>query len=451
MQSVRSRLAAAGATAIVFSSFGTISNLAAANLDQWEPAQVVDQSNSGYTPTLFSTQRGRAVAVYRADRAVWASSRPSGPGMPWAQPHRLRVPLSSSVGTVATGSGGGATIFLGGSGYYAHMSAVGDWGAVRAFPYQRFDPSRALVTPDSDLVTAGMTYERVKAAVKPPNGPWMQSPGLYLGYYTALRGLWYDRDGRVHVLVTQDQDIDTRSSPGRDGAASTTYPSGLYEAVLHQRNGALAWGPLRQWRTGMVGDLNDIYSFHSKVLSTADGAITVLWHEYDNAQDRLIQLMRHRDAAGNWSPVRRMRVNGLSQVVSSLDDSGTTRLSYLLPGTGSDSYQLVTRELSADGTLSDAVAVDGPVTSHGVGLYGASTRGGATLLRWYVNTDAGPEQRLYRCLPGGDCTSVGTFSLPGDPAMAVTPNGAALVAGADDAVEGCPPQRLCSRRLPPPT
>lgn len=449
MASTRSRLAVAGATAVVFSGLGTISNLAAADLDQWEPAQVVDQSNRGYTPALFSTQRGRAVAVYRADGAVWASSRPSGAGIPWAQPHRLRVPLNTSVGPVATGRGGGATIFLGGWAY-THMNAAGDWGDVRTFPYQQFDPSRALVTPDSALVTAGATYRAVKVAFKPPNGPWMLSPRLYLGYYTVLRGLWYDRDGRVHVLVTQDQDVDDRSS-AQDRLAGNAYPSGLYEAVLHRRNGALTWGPLRQWRTGMVGDLYDTYFFNSNVLSTADGAITVLWHEYDNAQSRLIQFMRHRDAAGSWSPVRRMRVNGLSQVVSSLDDSGTTRLSYLRRGTGSDSRELVTRELSAGGTLTAPTVVDGPVTSDGFGLYGVSTPGGATLLRWYVNTSAGTEQRLYRCLPGGDCTGVGTLSVPADPAMAVTPNGAALIAGAADAVEGCPPERLCSRRLPPPS
>ncbi len=77
----------------------------------------------------------------------------------------------------------------------------------------------------------------------------MLSPGLSLGDYTVLRGLWQDRDGLVHVLVTQDQNLDSKSASAQQGASAL--PTGLYEALLHQKNATLTWGPLRQWRTGM--------------------------------------------------------------------------------------------------------------------------------------------------------------------------------------------------------
>lgn len=433
---------------------------AVASLDQWEPAQVADGSDQARTPTLFSTQRGRAVAVYRVGGAMWASSRAPGAGVPWAQPHQLLgAPKDSSVGPVATGSDGGATFFLrGGFGgwTYTHMNATGDFGAVRTFPYQDQFPvsgkglTAALERPNSALVVAGMTYRQVKVAVKPSNGPWMMSPGLGLGYYTVLRGLWQGRNGLVHVLVTQDQQLDSRSST-QDQQVDSTYPSGLYEAVLHQQNGTLTWGPLRQWRTGMVGGLCETYGCRARVLSTANGAITVMWQEYSaTSAIGTVQLMRHRTAAGNWTPVRRMQEPGLPSLVASLDDSGTTRLSYISGGDNGSPYELVTRKLSPDGVLSDPVLVDGPIPHDFYpNLDGVSNPVGATLLRWRTNTGTSLEQHIFRCLSGDGCTSVGTFTKLGQASMAVTPSRAAFLAGVD-AIPGCPPAKLCSRRLPPP-
>ena len=449
MRSARARLAVAG-TALTFAAFGTVFDVAAADVNTWEPAQVVPHSTNAKTPALFSTQHGRAVVVYHADRAVWGSSLPPGAEKSWTRPSELRVPRTSAVGPVATGSAGGATVFLGGA--YTRMTPTGTWGAVRAFPYDRLHLSKALVRPGSGLVAAGTTFRPVKTAVKPPGRHWMLSPALSLGY-TLVRGLWYDPHGRVHVLVTQDQHLDTSPTPQNQKAGSPR-PIGLYQALLHQRNGALSWGPLRQWRTGSVGSLYDWagLGFATSLLSTADGAITVLWHEYDATRDGLVLLMRHRDAAGSWSHVRRMPVNNFSQVMSSLDNVGTTRLSYLRHVSGSANWQLVTRQLSADGTLSDPVQVDGPLPITGFRLDGVSAPGGgATLLRWYADTGAVPvQERLYRCLPASGCTSVGTQNARGgEVGMAVTPNGAALLAGVD-AVKGCPASRLCSRRLPAP-
>lgn len=429
---------------------------AVASLDQWEPAQVVDRSDQARTPALISTQRGRVVAVYSVGATMWESSRPAGAGVPWTQPRQLLgTPKGSSVGPVATGSDGGATFFLRGTfgGWaYTHMNARGDFGSVRTFPYQwQFPPSgkgltAALERPNSSLVVAGATFRRVKVAVKPPNGPWMLSPGLSLGDYTVLRGLWQDRDGLVHVLVTQDQQLDSKSASAQQGASAL--PTGLYEAVLHQKNGTLTWGPLRQWRTGMVGGLIDYYEYTSNVLSNPNGAITVLWYEY-NAQGKDVQLMRHRTAAGNWTPVRRMQVPALPQTVASLDDSGTTRLSYISGGDNGSPWQLVTRKLSPTGALSDPVLVDGPIPyDFYPNLDGAANPAGATMLRWLTNTGTSFEQHIFRCLSGDGCTSVGTFSEPGG-SMAVTPSRAAFLADVD-AIPGCPSAKLCSRRLPPP-
>lgn len=448
----RSRLTVAAVTALLVSAFGTVFNLAAADLDQWEPAQVVPHSAGAHTAAFFSTQRGRAVVVYKADRAVWASSLPAGIDKSWERPHQLQVPRTSAVGPVATGSGGGATIFL--ADKYTKMSPAGDWGAIHTFPYSgQLRPSMALVRPGSGLVAAGATYRSVKAAVKPPHKPWMLSSGLSLGsaQYTELRGLWYDRDGRVHVLVTQDQHPDSKSAASAQQVASE-HPIGLYESVLHRRNGALSWGPLRQWRTGVVGDLYDYpgFGYPTTLLSNPEGAITVLWYEVDNVTGQTYLLMRHRDAAGNWSPARQMPVDFRSQVVSSLDNSGTTRLSYLRR-VSSTRTSLFTRQMSPDGTLSAPVEVDGPLLIEGFRLDGvAATVGGATLLRWYADTGETPvKERFYRCLPGSGCTKAGTQTYRGDNFMAVTPTGAALVAGVN-AVEGCPTSRLCSRRLSPP-
>ncbi|MEO8328589.1 MAG: hypothetical protein ABI586_01165, partial [Candidatus Nanopelagicales bacterium] len=370
----------------------------------------------------------------------------------WTRPRELAVSRGSAVGPVATNSNGGATVFFDYGVYsYSHIDAAGHWGRVRSFPYQdQLNLLGSLVTPDSDLVVGGTTYRRVKVAVKPKNKPWMLSPGLSLGY-TALRGLWHDRDGQVHVLITQDKNIDTRISQQRQGVGSS-YPVGLYEAVLHKRDGALSWGPLRQWHTGTVGEVNDYFDLRTSLLSNDDGDITALWYEYD-AQGDLFLLMRHRDASSGWSATRSVPMDGISQVKkSSLDDSGTTRLSYLELSSDGLTQQLVTRELSADGILSDPVPVDGAIPSDGVGfgLYSVSAPGGATLLRLYIDDGAGADQRLYRCLPGGDCTALGSMSLPTSPAMAITRTGAALLVGVD-AVEGCPSTRLCSRRHAPPT
>lgn len=427
-------------------SNGTMSDTlySAEALDQWESAQVVDGSDNVHTPTLISTQRGRSVVVYRVGRAVWTSSRPAGADMPWSQPQQLLgVPKASSVGPVATGSDGGATFFLRGDfgGWaYTHMDAAGDFGAVRTFPYQdQFPPSgegllAALERPNSALVVAGMTFRQVKAAVKPPNAPWMLSPGLSVGDKTVLRGLWNDGDGRVHVLVTPS-------------AADSSSVRGLYEVVLHQQDGVLSWGQPRQLRTGVVGALR--LGEEISVLSTADGAITVLWRESDGAGP-LVQLMRHRTATGNWTPVRRMQAPALPSLVGSLDDSGATRLSYITGGEYGSAWQLVTRKLSPAGTLRAPTPVGEPIESNkDPNVDGVSTPAGATLLRWRSNGDAGLEQHFFRCLSGAGCTGVGTMVEPGFAEMAVTPAAAAVIAGIN-AVQGCPASTLCSRRLPPP-
>ncbi len=417
---------------------------AVASLDQWEPARVVDGSENVHSPTLISTQRGRAVVVYRVGPAVWASSLAPGANMTWAQPQQLLgAPKDSSVGPVATDIDGGATFFLrGGFGgwAYTHMNATGDFAAVRTFPYQdQFPPSgegllAALERPDSALVVAGMTFRQVKAAVKPPNAPWMLSPGLSVGDKTVLRGLWHDRDGRVHVLVT----------PGADDSSAVR---GLYEVVLHQQDGALSWGQPRQLRTGVVGALR--LGEEISVLSTADGAITVLWRESDGAGP-LVQLMRHRTAAGNWTPVRRMPAPALPSLVGSLYDSGATRLSYLSGGDSGNAWQLVTRKLSPAGTLGSPTPVGEPIENDkNPNVDGVSTPAGATLLRWRSNGDAGLEQHFFRCLSGAGCNGVGTMVEPGFAEMAVTATAAAVTAGIN-AVEGCPVSTLCSRRLPPP-
>ncbi|MCZ3388970.1 MAG: hypothetical protein LH645_07555 [Actinomycetia bacterium] len=447
----RTHLARVGSAVLLLVALGAVSGVAEADISEWEAPQVVDGSDQILLSSLISTERGRAVALYKTNGAVWASSRPPGAGMPWTRPRELAVSRRSSVGPVATNSNGGATVFFDYGVYsYSHIDASGHWGRVRTFPYQdQLDLRGSLVTPDSDLVAGGTTFRRVKVAVKSKGDPWTLSPGLSLGY-TALRGLWYDRDGRVHVLITQDQNIDTRISEQRQGVGSS-YPVGLYEAVLHKRDGALSWGPLRQWRTGTVGDVYDYSSLSTSLLSTDDGDITALWYEHD-AQGDLFQLMRHRDASSGWSPTRSMPVDGISQVrKSSLDDSGTTRLSYLELGSDGLTRQLVTRELSAGGILSDPVPVDSPIPADvvGYGLYSVSAPGGATLLRLYLSSDTGADQRLYRCLPGGACAGIGSMSLPADPGMAITRTGAALLVGVD-AVEGCPPARLCSRRHAPP-
>lgn len=447
----RTHLAVVGSAVLLLGALGGLSGVAAADFSEWEPPQVVDSSDQIYLTSLISTERGRAVAIYKTNGAVSASSRPPGAGMPWTRPRELGVSRRSSVGPVATNSNGGATVFFDYGGYsYSHIDAAGHWGRVRTFPYQdQLDLRGSLVTPDSDLVAGGTTFRRVKVAVKPKGDPWMLSPGLSLGY-TALRGLWHDRDGRVHVLITQDKNIDTRMSQQRQGVGSS-YPVGLYEAVLHKRDGALSWGPLRQWRTGTVGEVYDYSDSQTSLLSTDDGHITALWYEFD-AQGDLFYLMRHRDASSGWSPTRSMPVDGLSQVrKSSIDDSGTTRLSYLEPGSGGLTRQLVTRELSANGILSDPIPVDDPIPSDGVGfgLYSVSAPGGATLLRLYIHAGADTDQRLYRCLPGVACAGIGSMSLPANPGTAITQNGAALLVGVD-AVEGCPPAKLCSRRHVPP-
>lgn len=438
----RIRLVAVGMSVLALGSLGLVAGgPAAADLDQWEPPQVVDPAGTdAREPALTSTQHGRAVVVYGRERGVWVSSRAPGADASWAAPQRLdNAPRGSVAGPLATGSGGGATVFLANKGFFAHMSPTGQWGDARPFPYQDlFTPAKAIARPVSGVVTVGTTgYGRVRAAVKPSHEPWQLSPGLDLGYAVA-RGLWYGGAGRVHLLVAQHAHADRHS---RD----------LFEVVLHRHQGDLVWGPLRPLRSGggTLASVRDV-----SVLNTADGAITVLWQEYDaQFPFRLRQLVRHRDAAGDWSPIRRLPVPALPALVGALDDNGTTRLSYVTRITDSRAYQVITRKLLPDGALTDPVQLDGPIPHDAFpNLDGATAPGGALLLRWRSIGDDTVEQHFFRCLPGADCASVGSVVGPREVSrfslLAVTPAGAALVAGVD-AVEGCPAGQLCSRRLPP--
>jgi hypothetical protein len=362
------------------------------------------------------------------------------------------------VGPIAVGPGGGATVFVGEK--YARVDGTGDWGPLRDFPYARsMRATDAIVGADREVVAAGIAGNwHVKVAVRSRGKRWAVSPGLSVSHYTVLRGLWTGADGRVHVLVTHDPHPDDRVHPSRSEPHRThgDRPMGLYEAVLRRRDGALTWGPLRAWSTGSVGELYENGPvIATKVLHTADGAITAVWHEYDETTFEVVMFVRHRDPAGSWSPARRVVVDTFSWAFGSLDEAGTTRLTYQRPAPGTEETELVTRLLSSSGDLSDPVRVDGPEPIYAFRVDGAAAPDGQTsLLRWNVDTDAGDEpaeQRYYRCVPAG-CDEV---SPPGDdpdnphPAMVVTSTGAALIV-TEDGMAGCPQSRLCSRRLPAP-
>jgi hypothetical protein len=418
---------------------------ASTGLDEWEPARVVDAQPKIERPTaLFSTELGRAVVVYDAGKTTWVSSRPSGSARSWTTPQQLvGAPDDVFAGPVAVGSGGGAVVFLQSDFAeiaYASMTPEGEWTEARAFPYQStFVPDVALVRPKSGIVTVGTTgYGRVRAAVKPQGKHWRLSPGLDLGF-AVVRGAWYDANSRVHVLVAQHAHADRRQA--------ARHSRNLYEVILRHRDGGLTWGRLRLVPRGTDGTLaaaSDV-----SVLSNADDAITLLWREY-GADGYTRQYVRHRDPVEGWTPAHRLPDPALGlPVVGTLADDGTTRLAYLTSpaGAAEEEYALVTRLLTADGTLGEEQVLDTFVRDN-LGFDGVVGAHGGVLLRWRSNTDDDQEQHLFRCLAGSGCAAVGSWNAVEESFLALTPDGAGFAAGVGDAVPGCPADAICARRLP---
>ncbi len=411
-------------------------------LSDWDPPQVIDaQEGVGEPSAFFDTVRGRAVVVHAVDLgAPWASSRAAGSAA-WKEPKQLASdPDQGSgnpmqAGPVAVGPGGGAAVFLQSVyGYLAYVSMTPDgrWTKARPFPYQPvFTPKVALVRPRAGIVAIGTRkHHRVRAAVKPEGGHWHLSPGLALDD-AAVSGAWYDAEGRVHVLVCQ--------RPQSDGG------QGLYEAVLRTRDGEPTWGPLRLVPTGSAGGSLGSASEVS-VVSNARGEITVQWQQRDAAGDPH-QAVRHRDASGEWTPIRELPTDD-RVVLGGMGPDGSARLSYLSEGAPVGDYQLLTRILAADGTLGDEVVVDS-FTDPGFRLGAAPGSGLDLLLGWttYDEQTSDQENHVYRCLSRG-CGEVGSWNGPAAFLLTLTPQGDSFIAGVGDGIPGCPSDALCSRRLP---
>ena len=439
------RFCATAAAVIAAGSAASVEAAASTGLDGWEPAQVVDEQERVEPPTaLFTTALGRAVIVYGVGTATWVSSRPAGASGSWEPPDELvDAPGDVAAGPVAAGSGGGAVVFLrsaSGKVAYASMNPEGGWTEARTFPYEAtFAPRVALVQPHSGVVAVGSGRfgGMVRAAVKPQGRRWQLSAGLPLRGHKLVRGAWYDDEGRVHVLVAAAQDdVDRRE---------------MYAVTLKLGSQSPQWGKVRLVPRGTEGIA--VGDFHTVSLaSNTDGAITVSWLD-KGVQGRSDYYVRHRDPGEGWSPARRLPWPMTRNVETSLADDGTTRLSYVswkpdAPGSSEGSYELITRLLSADGTLGEEQVLDTFAEERSSQrLEAARGAPGDMLLRWTRSSDV-LTQPLFRCLSGSDCVAAGSMQAVQSSLLALAPDGTGFVGGLGDDVPGCPSGALCSRRLP---
>ena len=411
---------------------------AAAELDEWGPAQVVDARPAVERATaLLSTSLGRTAVVYGVGPTAFASSRPEGAAAAWRPPQQLvGAPKDVVAGPVATGSGGGAVAFLKtdfGEVSHVTMGPDGRWSRALPFPYD-WDPTHALVHPGSGIVAvgSGRLGGRVHAAVKPQGGSWQRSPALDLEGHKELGGAWYDEMGRPHVLVAQDL--------RRTG----TNPREMYTIVLRLTADGPRWGKAHRVPRGTVGgpmgSLRQV-----RALSDVEGGLTVTWQGIEDGY--YTQLVKHRDPVDGWTPTRELPNPPHPGVVGAVQDDGTSRLAYVvaLGGDGSGGFQLVTRTLSADGALGDEEPLDSPAS--GTYLEAVHNGSGDLLLAWRTPAPEATQFRLFRCPAGSGCTRVGDWTASDVSLVALTPSGTAFMAGVGDAVPGCPSESLCSRRL----
>jgi hypothetical protein len=303
------------------------------------------------------------------------------------------------------------------------ISPDGTPGPRKELPFTTFTPSVADVAPGGRWLLAGTRSDvpaPARVAVRRPSGAWRVSQRMPLGL-VRIGGAWFDRAGRVNVIVT---------------SARTSSVAGHPISELRLRRDG-SWTTPRQ--------IGKVTGTEVTVATNDDGDVAITYERRIDPRT-LGQKLRVRPYGGSWSPTL-SSARGWASIA--LDEAGTTSV------VRNDDVITFGR-VDPTGTVVDGwQQLTGPTFERTFGFVPnltSSTDGVATV--GVVGATPGSDgriERYWRCLPGEDCVEIGDFDLGTDGF------GHTLADGPDGTVHAlsslsppCPAeQTLCSWRLAP--